>query len=49
MNELSVNFENCYGIRKLEYTFNFSQKRTFERKKRGQVSTFDISILSVKC
>ena len=29
MNELSVNFENCYGIRKLEYTFNFSQKRTF--------------------
>ena len=29
MNKLSVNFENCYGIRKLEYTFDFSQKRTF--------------------
>jgi len=29
MNKLSVNFENCYGIRKLEYTFDFSQKRIF--------------------
>lgn len=29
MNKVSVNFENCYGIRKLEYTFDFSQKRTF--------------------
>lgn len=29
MNKISVNFENCYGIRKLKYTFDFSQKRTF--------------------
>ena len=27
MNELKIHFENCYGIKKLEHTFNFSQSK----------------------
>lgn len=27
--ELKINFENCYGIKKLEYQFDFSQRKVF--------------------
>lgn len=29
MKKLAIDFENCYGIKKLEYSFDFSQKNTF--------------------
>ena len=29
MNKLTVDFENCYGIRKLQYTFDFATYRSF--------------------
>ena len=29
MNKLNVEFENCYGIKKLSYTFDFTQKSTY--------------------
>jgi len=29
MQEVNINFENCYGIKKLEFEFNFSQKNTY--------------------
>lgn len=29
MKKLTINFENCYGIKKLEYSFDFSKKNTY--------------------
>jgi predicted ATP-binding protein involved in virulence len=29
MEKLKVEFENCYGIRKLQYDFDFKNRRTF--------------------
>lgn len=29
MNKLNIDFENCYGIKKLVYTFDFTAKRTY--------------------
>jgi hypothetical protein len=29
MNKLSVKFEHCYGIKKVEYNFDFTQKPTY--------------------
>lgn len=29
MKKISVDFENCYGIKKLKYEFNFTDRRTF--------------------
>ena len=29
MNSIYINFRNCYGIKELEYTFDFSDKKTY--------------------
>lgn len=29
MNKLAIDFENCYGVRKLKYTFDFAKYRSF--------------------
>ena len=29
MNKVKINFENCYGINKLEYTFDFADKKVY--------------------
>jgi ABC-type lipoprotein export system ATPase subunit len=29
MKKLTINFENCYGIKKLEYSFDFSKRNTY--------------------
>jgi cell division protein YceG involved in septum cleavage len=29
MNKVKIHLKNCYGIKKLEYTFDFSQKSTY--------------------
>lgn len=29
MTNIQINFENCYGIKKLAYTFDFSSKRVY--------------------
>ena len=29
MKKLTIDFENCYGIKKLQYSFDFSKKNTY--------------------
>jgi len=29
MNKININFENCYGIKKLDFCFDFSENRTY--------------------